>query len=593
MNRPTPRRLEPGTARKKIAAAKSNEPFMAALLDRDHRGHQDAVDQWSRLHQAAFPTAERRTAAPVSILTNKPARQGPASIKIDEVGAAVSDGGGALTGEYRGSSAQQGRRPVRTAADQIGSVRQRQIDESSPQAEEDDERAAIRDGVLPDPARPLDVQPSVLQPLRRRDRESHEDWLGRLQAELPKAADDVGRLLVIREAILREIGFYDLGTGEVPEGWAMSRSDWAALAALQNVPEDGWRGAQQYSRAERDTFEQVGELPLFGVVGPDGNIYHRLTIDGFHPIGDRLRVVNAFIRTAKPHPPNIEAALATMAMMGAVGSPGKGVAPRLPMSAFAVPAAARYIRANRIAIGAGLVAAGAAEIAIRGAGRSDMDAAPDLPPAPGLEPPERPDTGRESLPADLPPIPPLPGFMPEDYADLVEIFPDQRGDLPLVDILDNRWGSPETQLFNTETMRGVRDLADAMGVEVWHRGGGRPDNESDYEKEHWLRGAGGGTAGSSYLDIAFESKQTERKLLINTVDTRADNVTLTGREEGAAVRILRNSETGDILVTLAKPPRGHAYDLERFLEWIRPLVEEIDRDLLEGSEGHQRRFDFR
>lgn len=55
MKRPISRRLEPATARKKIASAKSNKPFMAALLDRDHRGHNDAVEQWSRLHEAAFP----------------------------------------------------------------------------------------------------------------------------------------------------------------------------------------------------------------------------------------------------------------------------------------------------------------------------------------------------------------------------------------------------------------------------------------------------------------------------------------------------------------------------------------------------------
>lgn len=48
-------RLDPASARKKIAAAKSNKRFVSALLDRDHRGHRDAVEQWTRLHEAAFP----------------------------------------------------------------------------------------------------------------------------------------------------------------------------------------------------------------------------------------------------------------------------------------------------------------------------------------------------------------------------------------------------------------------------------------------------------------------------------------------------------------------------------------------------------
>lgn len=47
--------LNPESAWKRIKTAKSNESFMAALLNRDHRGHKDAVDQWTRLHRAAHP----------------------------------------------------------------------------------------------------------------------------------------------------------------------------------------------------------------------------------------------------------------------------------------------------------------------------------------------------------------------------------------------------------------------------------------------------------------------------------------------------------------------------------------------------------
>lgn len=57
MKRTSLHSLEPSSARKKIAAAKSNKPFMAALLDRDHRGHKEAVEQWTRLHEAGFPEA--------------------------------------------------------------------------------------------------------------------------------------------------------------------------------------------------------------------------------------------------------------------------------------------------------------------------------------------------------------------------------------------------------------------------------------------------------------------------------------------------------------------------------------------------------
>lgn len=48
-------------ARKKIAALKSDKRFAAALSDRDDRSHEEAVEQWTRLHDVAFSN-ERRVA---------------------------------------------------------------------------------------------------------------------------------------------------------------------------------------------------------------------------------------------------------------------------------------------------------------------------------------------------------------------------------------------------------------------------------------------------------------------------------------------------------------------------------------------------
>lgn len=59
MKRTSLRSLDLAPARKKIAAAKSNKTFIAALLDRDHRGHKEAVGQWTRLHDAAYPNDRR------------------------------------------------------------------------------------------------------------------------------------------------------------------------------------------------------------------------------------------------------------------------------------------------------------------------------------------------------------------------------------------------------------------------------------------------------------------------------------------------------------------------------------------------------
>ncbi len=460
-----------------------------------------------------------------------------------------------------------------------------------------DRRESQASVLLPDPENPLQLDSAELSSLVRRTGESESKWIGRLELEIDQAAESFDDLLIVREAILHEIGFYDLEPGRMGADGLIDRDGWRVLATLQNIPEDGWQDAISLGPKEREEFERTGLLPIVGAIGPDGEIYHRLSFRQDHPVGSLLQTVDELIRLRRPPELDLElAAVLAAVVMKPSGRLG-GIAPRSIVSEVVAPRVSSFIRsqgrsaAAATAIGASLALSSSARR--EGTGESEMEPAPDLPPAPGLEPPEDPETERETFPADLPPIPPLPGFMPEDYADLVEVFPDQDGELPLVDILD-RWGSPETQLFNSRTMRAVRDLAKAIGVEVWHLGGGRPDDKSDYEKELWLPagGEGGGTVGSSYLDIAFKSDRTGRKLLINTIDTRADNMTPTTREERAAIRILANSKTGDILILLPKPPRGQTYDFDRFLEWLRPHLEEIDRDLPKGSEGHQRRFDF-
>ena len=55
--------LNPESARKRIKAAKSNGPFMAALMERDHPEHKEAVGQWTRLHEVAFQEPDDRPSA--------------------------------------------------------------------------------------------------------------------------------------------------------------------------------------------------------------------------------------------------------------------------------------------------------------------------------------------------------------------------------------------------------------------------------------------------------------------------------------------------------------------------------------------------
>ena len=87
----------------------------------------------------------------------------------------------------------------------------------------------------------------------------------------------------------------------------------------------------------------------------------------------------------------------------------------------------------------------------------------------------------------------------------------------------------------------VADEMEARGWQVTHGGGRGP--------EEYLPGPGGARKGSSYPDItATKNGQTLR---VNTVDTRADGVTMTSREATNATRI--RAQTGGHLLTVPKP----------------------------------------
>ncbi len=67
-------------------------------------------------------------------------------------------------------------------------------------------------------------------------------------------------------------------------------------------------------------------------------------------------------------------------------------------------------------------------------------------------------------------------------------------------------------------------------------------------------------------------------MLINSHDPKADGVTPTGREEKAAVRIMKNKETGDILMLVPKLREGQILDCEALAKFARPLLDEIRKD---------------
>ena len=114
--------LNPQSARKRIKAAKSNKPFMTALLDRDHRGHRNAVEQWTRLHAAAFPESARAQSDPV------PHKTRPPTLRGFRESAGASGGETAVNGRRANRNARLRRPMVNRSAKQAGPAIEEQDD---------------------------------------------------------------------------------------------------------------------------------------------------------------------------------------------------------------------------------------------------------------------------------------------------------------------------------------------------------------------------------------------------------------------------------------------------------------------------------
>lgn len=100
------------------------------------------------------------------------------------------------------------------------------------------------------------------------------------------------------------------------------------------------------------------------------------------------------------------------------------------------------------------------------------------------------------------------------------------------------------RLGNEATRAHIADVASEMEKRGWKitGGGGR-------RPEEYLPGPGGSRRGSSYPDIT--ATKNGKTLRVNTVDTRADGVTLTTREATNAARI--RTQTGEHVLTIPKP----------------------------------------
>ena len=174
-------------------------------------------------------------------------------------------------------------------------------------------------------------------------------------------------------------------------------------------------------------------------------------------------------------------------------------------------------------------------------------------------------------------IPPTPGFTLADKDDIVEIFPDQRGDLPQSLIIERR-GSSRTQALNEVIRKIIQEILEARGYTkfIKHRGGAIDQKTGEPKKEFHQKGYDTeNLRGGSFDDLTFKNIRNKRHLRINTVDPRADRLTETKREHEAGIRILHNGRSGDLLLLVPKLLPGEEVDEDYLREVLEQLIDEL------------------
>ncbi|MCP5367166.1 MAG: peptidoglycan-binding protein [Hyphomicrobiales bacterium] len=234
-----------------------------------------------------------------------------------------------------------------------------------------------------------------------------------------------------------------------------------------------------------------------------------------------------------------------------------------------------------------------------GGQESNRTAASPMPSgAPGYpsEPPEIPEDRDNHPPGDLvklsigigkpvspAAIPALEGIpVPERQGPIFEIIPDDREWLnrPLI---VRRKGNEPIRVYNTEIAQSAVSIGIEDGIKGTRHVGGARDKDGNEIKETFLHPhtpveGRSPTYQGSYIDVTLINDLTGRRLLLNTFTPEKSNdgnYIPDSRETEQAIRILFNSEDGDILAMLPKPPQGYEFDKEEIREFLRPLIHEI------------------
>ena len=145
-----------------------------------------------------------------------------------------------------------------------------------------------------------------------------------------------------------------------------------------------------------------------------------------------------------------------------------GTPPRGPLAANVAPSVLRVIRSRQGTAAIGLGIGMASGTALQQPGRSQMEPAPNLPPAPGLELPNRPEN-RESFDESSIEVEWVPGLeIPEPDGPKILIFPDISNEIEQIIINDDRNVRQETK----DQLDVVRDRVLSAHPDWEHVGGG-------------------------------------------------------------------------------------------------------------------------
>lgn len=203
------------------------------------------------------------------------------------------------------------------------------------------------------------------------------------------------------------------------------------------------------------------------------------------------------------------------------------------------------------------------------------------PPLEPLPPEDRAPYREELVPPDLEDlltrIPPTPGFTLADIDDIVEIFPDQRDEIPPILVLENRKGSQPVQAEHRNLADFLIDRAksDPEVGPLSHTGGGPDLPETYFGNREQIEAELNPRVGSSYLDLTFTNDETKRSLHINTIDTRSDEVTPDSREEGNGIRAFQNIPNSHLFNGVPKAKAGEMYDQEALYQALRQSLLEL------------------